>query len=57
MASAVIVVAIDHRRAIRDLNIGFKAVMSRWQSYSLLAETLVVADRQTEEPIQTECCE
>ena len=57
MASAVVVVAIDHRRAIRDLNIGFAAVMSRWQSYSMLAETLVLADRQTEEPVQTECCE
>jgi hypothetical protein len=57
MASAIFVVAIDHRRAMRDLDIGFAAVMSRWQSYSLLAETLVVADRKTQEPIQTECCE
>ena len=57
MSSAVVVVAIDHRRAIRDLNIGFKAVVSRWKSYSLLAETLVIADRKTQNPVQTECYE
>jgi len=57
MCSAVVVVAIDHRRAIRDLNIGFKAVVSRWKSYSLLAETLVIADRINQKPAQTECYE
>ena len=54
MGAAAIVVAVDHRRAIRDLNIGLKAVLRRWQSYSFLAESLVVADRKTQKPIQTE---
>jgi hypothetical protein len=45
MVCAAIVVAIDHRRAIRDLNIGFKRVLLRWKSYSKLAEVLVVAER------------
>ena len=44
MVCAAIVVAIDHRRAIRDLDIGLKRVLVRWKSYSDLAETLVVAD-------------
>ena len=43
MVCAAIVVAIDHRRAIRDLDIGLKTVLVRWRSYSDLAETLVVA--------------
>ena len=41
MACAAIVVAIDHRRAVRDLNIGLKTVLLRWRSYSDLAEVLV----------------
>jgi hypothetical protein len=45
MVSAAIVVAIDHRKAIRDLNIGFKRVLLRCKSYSKLAEVLVVAER------------
>jgi hypothetical protein len=45
MVCAAIVVAIDHRKAIRDLNIGFKRVLLRWKSYSKLAEVLVVAER------------
>lgn len=44
MFSAAIVVAIDHRHAIRDLNIGTSKVLQRWKSYSALAEALVVAD-------------
>ena len=44
MASAAIVVAIDHRHAIRDLDIGVRKVLQRWKSYSALAEALVVAD-------------
>jgi len=46
MLSAAIVVAIDHRKAIRDMDIGFKTVLVRWRSYSKLAEVLVVAERQ-----------
>jgi hypothetical protein len=45
MVSAAIVVAIDHRKAIRDLDIGLKKVLFRWKSYSKLAEVLVVAER------------
>ena len=43
MACAALVVAIDHRRAITELNIGLKAVLARWKSYSRIAETLVVS--------------
>jgi hypothetical protein len=45
MFSAVIVVTIDHRNAIRDLDIGLKTVLLRWRSYSDLAEVLVVSER------------
>ena len=44
MSCAAIVVAIDHRRAIRDLDIGLKTVLVRWRSYSGLAEVLVVSE-------------
>lgn len=44
MACAAVVVALDHRRAIRDLDIGLKTVLVRWRSYSDLAEVLVVSD-------------
>jgi len=44
MLSAAVVVAIDHRRAIMELDIGLKAVLLRWRSYSDLAEVLVVSD-------------
>ena len=44
MASAAVVVAIDHRHAIRDLGIGLKPVLARWRTYSRLAETLVVSE-------------
>jgi len=45
MVSAALVVAIDHRKALRDLDIGLKSVLLRWKSYSKLAEVLVVAER------------
>jgi hypothetical protein len=44
MAAAAVVVAIDHRRAIVDLGIGVRTVLTRWKSYSELAEALVVSD-------------
>ena len=44
MFSAAIVVAIDHRKSIRDLDIGIGTVLQRWKSYSGLAEALVVSD-------------
>lgn len=43
MFSAAIVVALDHRQAIRDLGIGMQQVFNRWKSYSKLAEQLVIA--------------
>jgi hypothetical protein len=46
MAAAAVVVAIDHRRAIVDLGIGVRTVLTRWKSYSDLAEALVVSDCQ-----------
>jgi hypothetical protein len=47
MASAALVVAIDHRKAINELGIGIGSVLARWRSYSRLAEKLVVSDWQT----------
>jgi hypothetical protein len=44
MACAAVVVALDHRTAIRDLDIGLGTVLQRWRSYSSLAEVLVIAD-------------
>ncbi len=47
MFFAAIVVALDHREAIRDLDIGLRTVVSRWVSYTKLAELLVVADENS----------
>ena len=44
MCCAAVVVAIDHRSAIRDLNISLQAVLARWTSYSSLAEALIVSE-------------
>ena len=44
MACAALVVALDHRQAIRELGIGLRPVLARWSSYRRLAETLVVSD-------------
>lgn len=46
MLCAALVVAIDHRKAIKELEIGLKPVLARWKSYSRLAETLVVSKSQ-----------
>jgi len=54
MVAAAIVVAIDHRKAIRDLNIGLKTVLLRWKSYSKLAEVLVVAERTGSQPARSD---
>lgn len=45
MACAAVVVAVDHRHAIRDLGIGLRPVLKRWHSYAMLAEKLIVSDR------------
>jgi len=42
MLTAAIAVIIDHRAAIRDMQLGFRSVLRRWITYSLLAEKLVV---------------
>ena len=42
MAAAAIVVLIDHRQALRDLNLGTGTVLRRWLAYSRLAERLVI---------------
>ena len=47
MFFAAIVVSLDHRAAIRDLNIGVSNVFSRWRSYSKLAELLIVTDQNS----------
>lgn len=44
MLAASVVVLIDHRHAIRDLNIGKRKIMTRWNTYRELAEALVVTD-------------
>lgn len=41
MLSAAIVVLIDHRAALRDMNLTIGTVWRRWMSYSNLAERLV----------------
>jgi len=47
MAAAAIVVLIDHRQALRDLNLKTSTVLRRWLSYSRLAERLVINTRST----------
>ena len=42
MFAAAIVVMIDHRRTIRDLNLGFRCTWQRWMAYSQMAERLVI---------------
>ena len=44
IAAAALVVAFDHRHAIRDLEIGFSTVFERWSNFAKLAEALVVSD-------------
>jgi len=47
MAAAAIVVLIDHRQALRDLDLKSSTVLRRWIAYSNLAERLVVDARTT----------
>ena len=47
MFFAAIVVSLDHRAAIRDLDIGVRNVIARWRSYSKLAELLIVTDQSS----------
>jgi hypothetical protein len=46
MAAAAVVVLIDHRKTIRDLDLKTSTVLRRWSSYSRLAERLVVNSRR-----------
>ena len=41
MVAAAIVVMIDHRQTIRDLNLGFRCTWQRWMAFSQMAERLV----------------
>ncbi|MEL7187799.1 MAG: hypothetical protein AAFN50_15415 [Pseudomonadota bacterium] len=41
---ASVVVAFDHRHALRDLGIEYKTVFERWWNFARLAEALVVSD-------------
>ena len=42
MIAASVAVLVDHRRALRDLNIGISTIWQRWNTYSRMAERLVV---------------
>ncbi len=44
MFAAAIVVMIDHRRTIRDLDLGFKRTWQRWMAFSQMAERLVTGE-------------
>ncbi len=46
MVAAGIVVLIDHRKALRDLNLEAGTVLRRWMTYSRLAEGLVVSTQR-----------
>jgi hypothetical protein len=46
MAAAAVVVLIDHRRALRELDLTTSTVLQRWSSYSSLAEQLVITSRR-----------
>ena len=48
MIAAAIAVLIDHRAAIRDLDIGVRSVWNRWMAYSRLAERLVIHEKTPE---------
>ncbi len=54
MFAACIVVAVDHRRALRDLDITAKTVIQRWNSYSNFAERLVTDSGNCVEPVLLE---
>jgi len=51
MFAACIVVAIDHRRALRDLGLTAKTVIRRWNAYSRFAEKLVTGSNNCVEPV------
>lgn len=43
MLAAAVVVLIDHRATLRDLDLPARTVWRRWMTYGRLAERLVVA--------------
>lgn len=45
MLLAAIAVLIDHRHAIRDLDIPVRVIWRRWMTFSLIAERLIVRPR------------
>ena len=44
VSAAALVVAFDHRNALRDLGISRDVIMERWDNFARLAEALVVSD-------------
>ena len=44
MFAAAVVVMIDHRRTIRDLELGFGRTWQRWMAFSQMAERLVTGE-------------
>jgi len=50
MAAAAIVVLIDHRHTLRDLELKFSTVWRRWITYSRLAERLIMKTDRSAAP-------
>ncbi len=44
MFAAAIVVMIDHRRTVRELDLGFRRTWQRWMAFSQMAERLVTGE-------------
>lgn len=44
MFAAAAVVMLDHRRTIRDLDLGFRCTWQRWMAFSQMAERLVTGE-------------
>ncbi len=49
ITAAAVVVMVDHRRTIRDLELGFRTTWERWMAIARLAEKLVVDNVVTDE--------
>ena len=49
MLAAAVVVMIDHRQALRDLELSPSTVWRRWMAYSRVAERLVAENRNGRE--------
>jgi hypothetical protein len=54
MAAAAIVVLVDHRVTLRDLNLQFRTVWRRWMTYSRQAERLVTQRHFSKQDFHTQ---